>query len=57
MKDAVVVDVNSAKTTSKKITELKGGKKYYVQIRTYKIVDGEKIYSDWSKAKAVKTKK
>lgn len=57
MKDAIVVDVNSAKTTSKKITELKGGKKYYVQIRTYKIVDGEKIYSDWSKAKTVKTKK
>jgi len=57
MKDAVVVDVAGAKATSKKITGLKGGKKYYVQIRTYKVVDGKKVYSDWSKAKAVKTKK
>ncbi len=57
MKDATVVTVDSAKTTSKKITGLKGGKKYYVQIRTYKGVDGKKVYSDWSKAKSVKTKK
>ncbi len=57
MKDATVVTVDSAKTTSKKITGLKGGKKYYVQIRTYKVVDGKKVYSDWSKAKSVKTKK
>lgn len=57
IKDAVTVDVDSAKATSKKITGLKGGKKYYVQIRTYVVSNGEKIYSDWSTAKAVKTKK
>jgi hypothetical protein len=57
MKDAVNVDINKAKTKSKKITDLKGGKKYYVQIRTYKIVDGVKVYSAWSKVKSVKTKK
>ncbi|MCR5204230.1 MAG: Ig-like domain-containing protein [Lachnospiraceae bacterium] len=57
MKDAVVVDVDDAKATSKKITDLKGGKKYYVQIRTYIVVDGKKVYSDWSKVKKVKTKK
>ena len=27
----------------------KSKKKYYVKIRTYKTVDGEKIYSSWSK--------
>ena len=57
MKDAVIVDVDSAKTVSKKITGLKGGKKYYVQIRTYAVVDGTKVYSDWSAVKSVKTKK
>ncbi len=39
------------------VTKLKGGKKYYVQVRTYKKVGKAKYYSDWSKAKAVKTKK
>ena len=56
LKDAVTVDVNSAKATSKKITGLKGGKKYYEQIRTYVVSNVEKVYSDWSIAKAVKTK-
>ena len=45
---------------AKKITNLKGKKKYYVRVRTYKTVTfkGEplKIYSGWSKAKAVTTK-
>ena len=36
---------------------LKGGKKYYVKIRTYKIVNGTKHYSPWSKTKTVTTKK
>ena len=31
-------------------------KKYYVRIRTYKIVNGKKVYSSWSKVKSVKTK-
>ena len=61
------------KKTSKKITykgnkkftktvkKLKGGKKYYVRVRTYKTVkvNGKtvKLYSSWSKAKTVTTKK
>ena len=32
-------------------------KNYYVRIRTYKTVKGKKIYSNWSSAKSVKTKK
>lgn len=46
---------------SKKISKLKGKKKYYVRIRTYKTVnaDGKKVklYSEWSAKKSVKTKK
>ena len=49
----VKVKKSSKKTTVKK---LKKGKKYYVRIRTYKTVDGKKIYSDWSKVKSVKVK-
>ena len=41
----------------RKITKLKGGKKYYVKIRTYKIVGGKKYYSPWSKTKTVRTKR
>ena len=61
------------KKTSKKITykgnkkftktvkKLKGGKKYYVRVRTYttKKVNGKtvKLYSSWSASKTVTTKK
>ena len=48
--------VSKAKTKSAKIKKLKANKKYYVRIRTYTVVDGKKYYSDWSKAKTVKTK-
>ena len=47
----------SKKSTSKTVKKLKGKKKYYVRIRTYKTVGGKKYYSDWSKAKTVTTKK
>lgn len=50
------VTIKSAGTTSKKITGLKAKKTYCVKVRTYKIVDGVKIYSDWSAVKSVKTK-
>jgi len=42
--------------TSVKISGLKTKKTYYVKIRTYKTVNGIKIYSDWSKVKQVKTR-
>ena len=45
---------NKTKMTIKK---LKGGKKYYVQIRTYVKKNGITYYSKWSTKKTVKTKK
>lgn len=45
------------KTISCSIKKLTAGKKYYVRIRTYKIVDGKKIYSGWSAAKTITTGK
>ena len=42
--------------TSTTLSELKTGKKYYIRIRTYKVVKGEKVYSEWSEAIKAKTK-
>ena len=50
------VTIKGTKSTSKVIKKLKSNKKYYVKVRTYKTVKGEKIYSTWSKAKYVKVK-
>ena len=43
--------VKKANKTSVTIKKLKKGRKYYVRIRSYKTVDGTKLYSDWSKVK------
>ena len=56
MKNTKTVKIKKAKTASKKITNLKSSKKYYVRIRTYKIVKKKKSYSSWSKKKNVTTK-
>ena len=56
MKNTKTVKIQKAKTASKKITDLKSSKKYYVRIRTYKIVKKKKSYSSWSKKKNVTTK-
>ncbi|MCR5542627.1 MAG: fibronectin type III domain-containing protein, partial [Eubacterium sp.] len=58
------IDMNKPKTIklSKKqakatITGLKSRKKYYISVRSYKIVKGKKYYSEWSDPKCIKTKK
>jgi hypothetical protein len=56
-KNKKTVNVKGYKKVSKKVTKLKGGKTYYVKIRTYKTIKGKKYYSKWSKVKAIKTKK
>ncbi|MDD6729234.1 MAG: hypothetical protein PUE08_08470 [Eubacteriales bacterium] len=47
----------SSKSTSKTIKKLKKNKKYYVRVRTYKVVANKKVYSSWSTVKTVTTKK
>ncbi len=51
------LNIKSSETSNKKIKGLKGGKKYYVRIRTYKTVSGTNYYSRWSSGVVVKTKK
>ncbi|MCM1285543.1 MAG: fibronectin type III domain-containing protein [Acetobacter sp.] len=55
--NAKTITVSNSKTTSKSISKLKAKKKYYVRIRAYKKVNGTFVYGNWSKAKAVTTKK
>ena len=50
------VTVTKQKKTKATVKKLKSKKKYYVRVRTYKTVNGKKIYSPWSKVKSVKTK-
>ena len=60
-KKAKTVTISKNKTTSKSVGKLSAKKKYYVRVRTYKTVKiggkSVKLYSGWSKAKSVTTKK
>lgn len=53
-KNVKTVTISKNKTTSKKISKLKSGKKYYVRICSYKKVSGEKIQGSYSAVKSVK---
>lgn len=57
MKGAKTKTVKGASKTSAKVSKLKGGRTYYVQVRSYKKVGGKTYYSTWSEAEAVKTNK
>ena len=50
------VTISKNKTISTTIKKLKGKKKYYIRVRTYRKVAGKKVYSSWSSIKNVKTK-
>ncbi|MBQ5904371.1 MAG: fibronectin type III domain-containing protein [Clostridia bacterium] len=58
--NAKTVKITKNSTTSKTVSSLKSGKKYYVKIRTYKTVKvngkSKTVYSSWSKAMSVKVK-
>ena len=60
-KGAKTVTVRNNAKSSAVIRNVKAGKKYYVAVRTYRIVKingkSQKLYSGWSKAKTVKTRK
>ena len=55
-KNKKTVTIKKQKTTKTTVKKLNAKKKYYVRVRTYKIVNGKKVYSSWSKVKTVKTK-
>ena len=56
-KSAKKVKVKGYSKYYKEVKKLKAKKKYYVRVRTYMTVSGKTCYSEWSKAKAVTTKK
>jgi hypothetical protein len=56
MKNSESVLVTKNKTISKTVKKLKARKKYFIQIRTYKLSKGKKYYSGWSGKVYVKTK-
>lgn len=56
MKNPKTLRFTSSKTVSKKVTRLKAKKRYYVKVRSYKTVNGKRVYSSWSSKKSVKTK-
>lgn len=49
--------IKSGKKITFKKKGLKGGKKYFVQVRTYKTVNEKRYYSEWSPSKKITTKK
>ena len=48
--------IGNQKASKKTVKKLKAKKKYFVRVRAYKVVDGEKIYGNWSKIRNIKTK-
>lgn len=52
-KKSITKNVKVTKITIKK---LKSKQKYYVKVRSYKIISGAKKYSDWSKIGKIRTK-
>lgn len=43
-------------TTSATISNLKSGKTYYVRVRFYKVVNGKRVYSQWTRVRSTKIK-
>lgn len=56
MSSAKKVTVSGRDSSYKSVKNLVKGKRYYVQVRTYRTLNGTKYYSDWSAKKSVRTK-
>lgn len=57
MKGAKKVTIKKAKTLKKTIKGLKKGKKYYIQVRSFRKAGKTKLYSKWSAKKSITIKK
>ena len=55
-KKAKTKTIRSVSTKTKTYKAIKKGKRHFVRVRTYKIVNGRKYYSSWSKVKSVVVK-
>ena len=55
-KSKKTVTVKGSSSKSKTIKSLKSKKTYYVKVRSYKTIDGKKVYGSYSKVKKVKVK-
>ena len=55
-KKSKTVIIKKVSVTSKSIKKLKRNKKYYVRLKTYKVVNGKKYQSPWSKRRTKKTR-
>lgn len=49
--------VKRTKKTTITVKKLAGNKKYYIRLRSYKVVKGVKKYSSWTKKTVIRTKK
>ena len=56
MKGAKYAAVNNSAIRSYTRKDVKSGATYYVRVRTFNIVNGKRIYSDWSGIKRMKVK-
>ncbi len=45
-----------AKLYRKTCPTMQSNRTYYIHVRGYQVIDGEKVYSDWSPVKTIKTK-
>jgi hypothetical protein len=55
MSSSVSRSIKGKNKNSQSFSKLRSNQKYYVQIRTYKTVNGKKYYSSWSSKKVVNT--
>ncbi len=51
-----ILTVSGRKKAQKKITKLRSGRRYYVRVRAYKTINGQKYYGKWSTVKNKKVK-
>ena len=45
-----------AKLYRKTCPTMQSNRTYYIHVRGYQVIDGEKVYSDWSPVKTIRTK-